>query len=168
MIYDKIENIASYTTKHENLEKAYKSIASGAYLNFKDGKNDLDGDNLFAIKVNLILKKPEEGLFEAHRKYIDIHVPLCNSEDVAVSFLEDIILESEYDEEGDCLLGNSRRSMALMLSQGEFLVVFPQDAHKVGVSTAHSGQTYEKIIYKVRIWFHIINMIVIGYEALQS
>ncbi len=149
MIYDKIANINDYDLKHAHLKRALTSIARGEYLNFESGKNEIEGDNLYAIRVKLSLGDYEEGIFEAHKKYVDIHVPVTNSEDVGIAFVEDITVTSDYDAAGDCLLGKSDTCMDVRLSEGEFLLVFPQDAHKVGVSKANIGKTYEKVIYKV-------------------
>ncbi|MBN2898139.1 MAG: YhcH/YjgK/YiaL family protein [Clostridia bacterium] len=151
MIYDKVENISNYGSKHSNLQKAFESIASGAYLNFETGRNTIDGDNLYATKVKLELKDSDAGVFEAHQAYVDIHIPLVNSEDMGLSFVDDLTITSDYDANVDYLLGNSEKSIDVTLSEGQFIVLFPQDAHKVGVSKSKIGQAYEKVIYKVRL-----------------
>jgi len=151
MIYDKIENIVHYDTTNTILKKAIKSILNKEFLKFGEGKTTLDGEKLYAMKVDLTLKPIENGIFEAHKNYIDIHVPLNNSEDVEVAFVETLQITSPYDEEGDCLLGNSDATVSVYLTPGTFLLVYPDDAHKVGVTKNQSSSSYQKVIYKVLV-----------------
>ena len=150
MIYDKIENIVHYDTTNIALKKAMKSILNKDYLNFDKGKTTIDGEKVYAMKVELTLKPIEEGIFEAHKNYIDIHVPLKNSEDVEVTDVQTLQVTSPYDEEGDCLLGNSDPTVSIHLTPGTFLLVYPEDAHKVGVTKSESS-SYQKVIYKVLV-----------------
>lgn len=150
MIYDKIENIVHYDTTNMALKKAMGSIMNKDFLDFEDGKTTIDGEKVYAMKVGLTLKPVEEGVFEAHKKYIDIHVPLKNSEDVEVAFVDTLQVTSPYDEEGDCLLGTSDAAVSVHLTPGTFLLVYPDDAHKVGV-TKNKSSSYQKVIYKVLV-----------------
>ena len=151
MIYDKLDNLVQYDTKNNDLKRAYKSILNKEYLTFKAGKNIIDGDCVFAMKVDLTLKDIAEGEFEAHREYIDIHLPLVNCEDVEVVDVNVLEVTSAYNEEDDCLLGIAKATSSINLEPGTFLVVYPDDAHKVGVSKQHINESYKKIIYKVKV-----------------
>jgi len=151
MIYDKLDNIAHYDTKNNALKKAYKSILNREYLTFESGKNIIDDECVFAMKVDLTLKDISDGKYEAHRKYIDIHIPLVNNEDVEVVDVNALEVTSAYSEEDDCLLGIAKATSSINLRPGTFLVVYPDDAHKVGVSKQHINESYKKIIYKVKV-----------------
>lgn len=151
MIYDKIENIVCYDTKNSALKKAFQSIMKQDFLTFENGKTVIDGDHVFAMKVDLTLKPITEGVFEAHRNYIDIHLPLKNSEDVELVDVTALTITSPYKEDDDCLLGTAEATSSIHLTPGAFLLVYPDDAHKVGVTKSETCELYQKVIYKVLV-----------------
>ncbi len=69
-----------------------------------------------------------EKSFEAHKKYIDIHYCISGSEGIGYADVSSLKPTTEYDEKNDYFLlsGDYQR---VILREGDFCVVFPEDAH---------------------------------------
>lgn len=66
--------------------------------------------------------------FEAHKKYIDIHYCISGSEGIGYADVSTLKPTTEYDEENDYFL-LSGDFQKLILREGDFCIVFPEDAH---------------------------------------
>ena len=96
-------------------------------------------------------KNPDgtEKSFEAHKKYIDIHYCISGSEGIGcadVSTLEPI---TEYDEENDYFL-LSGEYQKVILREGDFCIVFPEDAH-IPMMCGFTGGKLLKAVAKVKL-----------------
>ena len=76
----------------------------------------------------------EETFFEAHRKYLDIHLMLRGSERVEIAPPE-CLTEFDRVEANDFYAYRGEGDYKLTLSPGDFLVVFPGDAHRIKMQT---------------------------------
>ena len=132
MIYDSMKNFARYSALYpgywEKLQEFFSSIAGTVP---EAGSHSLDGDKL---KVNIVhgeTKLANEGKSEAHRDYIDIHIPLTGSETI-ISLADDSTMKvtDPYKEEIDCVLYESAPGLDVFLEPGYFLLVFPGEPHQ--------------------------------------
>lgn len=133
---------------HPLFEKLFHFIKSNDLLHCNLGRIELDGDNLFINNVEATLVDESLQPLEVHRNYIDVHIPLSSSERIGWKSLSDCSsLSSEFDESNDFALYKDTPSIFVEIKVGEFLVVFPEDAH---APTIGNG-TLRKLIAKVRI-----------------
>ncbi|MBO5102427.1 MAG: YhcH/YjgK/YiaL family protein [Clostridia bacterium] len=86
---------------------------------------------------------------EAHRAYIDIHYVISGSEGMGYADVDTLTPITEYDAEGDCLLLSGDVSV-VTLCEGDFCIVFPEDAHVPALTTKHRDGL-KKSVVKVKL-----------------
>lgn len=147
MIYDVIENAHIYYNLGEKFEKALKFLAETDFDSVESGRIDIDGDNIFALVQEYNTKDPDKGKWEAHRKYIDIQYVHTGGEDfgfVNVDYLES---DGKYNAEKDIEYFSGDGDF-LQIHDGEFIILFPQDAHMPGL-TIEESEKIKKVVIKV-------------------
>ncbi len=130
----------------KRVQDAVALIRSGKLDTLDPGRHELpDGAyvNVFGYQTK------ESGIYEAHRKYIDIHYVLEGSEIIMVADTGSLQVTREYDEEGDAVLG-SAQGKGYPLKKGQFMVVFPEEAHLPGI-TADAVCQVKKAVVKVPV-----------------
>lgn len=130
----------------ERIQKAIDCIRSGKLDELAPGRHELfDGAyvNIFEYQTKA------ESLFEAHRKYIDIHYLIRGCETIRIAGVNEIHVEKEYDEEDDCLLGLAEGKPYLM-REGDYMVVLPEEAHLPGLAVG-TPESVKKAVLKVLI-----------------
>ncbi|MCQ2154748.1 MAG: YhcH/YjgK/YiaL family protein [Bacteroidales bacterium] len=133
--------------------KAMEFIASGKLASLENGKYVIDGDNLFVNICDSELKTPEQARFEAHRKYIDIQVPLSREESYGIMPIEDCRQQDgEFNTEKDIVFfKDSVAEKTIYTAQpGQAVVFSPADAHAPLIGKCSQG-TIHKAIFKVKV-----------------
>lgn len=142
MIIDKINNLSLYL----NLPKQIKLFV-GEH-EFKEGRNDIDGDKFFAIGLKYQTKEQSEGLWEAHRKYLDIHYIIEGEEIVYISHIDSMRASNDYQD--DYQLFEGEKTHEVFLQKGDFLILYPHEVHKTAIKkNMLSG--VQKYVFKVLI-----------------
>lgn len=112
------------------------------------GKHFIDGDNLFVNIVDSQMKTQQQARFEVHDKYIDIQVPLSQSETFGIKPRKDCKLPvGEMNTEKDVLFYADPIEETVSAAPGEAITFAPDMAHAplIGEGTIH------KAIFKVRV-----------------
>lgn len=146
MIYDKITNLDQYAFTNPRLMEAVQDI-----------KNSLR-EMMFATtnftknQITFTTSPKAEKRFEAHKKYIDIHLVLEGREYVEVTNIECLSNQTEYDSQSDIYFGDIASDLKFTgyLEEGYFLICFPEDTHLVGAHE-HSPIEVTKIVYKIAL-----------------
>ncbi|MEN5194397.1 YhcH/YjgK/YiaL family protein [Sphingobacterium faecium] len=125
MIFDRIENIDQYGI---NLNFILDDLNQNL---FNKGKFDIDGEKCFGIGLEYDTKISDDGLWEAHRKYLDIHVVLEGVERIEICDINKSDSVKEYEDDYELFKAVAQHS--LVLSPGYFLILFPHEVHKTGV-----------------------------------
>lgn len=108
---------------------------------------ELDGKNVYCTRFTYNTIPESESFFEAHRRYLDIHVMLQGEERVDVAAPESLTLD-EAKEENDFYAYSGTPHFTTVIRPGDFLVVFPADAHRIKVQIG-SSKTVTKAVFKV-------------------
>lgn len=129
--------------------EAMEIIASGKLAEMETGKHIIDGDNLFVNICDSEMKTPAQARFEAHKKYIDIQVPLSGPESFGIMPVEQCRQQDgEFNNEKDIVFyKDSVEANTIYTAQpGQAVVFTPADAHAplIGQGTIH------KAIFKVK------------------
>lgn len=147
MILDKLENKDLYVKAHPLFEKAFGFVEEYLKNPVEPGEYHLCGDDLFARVM--VYDTRADGQFEVHNKYIDIQYIAEGAERVAYGRREDFA-SAEYDAEGDFMfLEGDDQKLEFILSKGEFVVFFPEDAHKPSLDVETTGKV-TKVVLKVK------------------
>jgi YhcH/YjgK/YiaL family protein len=149
MIYDTINNITIYkqVIPQYAMVLDFVSKVLDNKIDLTKNRIEIDGDKVFAL-VNRYETK-ESGLWEAHKKYIDIQWMLNGRESILFAHLKDLKITKDYDVKNDYLLLEGDGDN-LTLSKGEFAIFFPDDAHQPGL-TINKPEAILKIVIKVRL-----------------
>lgn len=151
MIFGKIKEINTYKGLSKNMDRAIESILTGEYKNGNVGKNVVDGDNVFFNFQDTKTKDVSEGLYETHKKYIDIQVVVDGVENYGVLLSTEGLDEtSAYDEAGDCALYTGKSPEVMTLTSEDFAVFFPEEPHMPCLKVGEVAPL-KKVIYKVAV-----------------
>lgn len=148
MILDKIKNLHLYKGLTENLDKAFEYIDSTDLSSLEDGKYVIEGEDVFALVQSYTSKDDEECKLEAHKKYIDIQMVISGSELMGISTLDGQSPVSEIIEKD--LYFYDYKSTKIELSDGMFVVLFPDDLHMPGMKNMTNAEV-KKVVIKVRV-----------------
>ena len=109
------------------------------------------GDGIRCI-VNAYTTIPEsEAIWEAHKKFIDVHCVLEGEERIGIAHVTQG-QAGNYSFEQDFLEVTAEKSAEVILKPGGILCLFPNDAHQVKLQ-AVSGKTtlIKKVVFKIPV-----------------
>lgn len=117
---------------------------------FELGKHEIDGDDLFVNVVEYETTSPQDRFWEAHRDYLDVHVPLRGDEQIDLNFLTNMAVK-DYEKAADFVSMDGGKNASIVMAPGDFLVCDPQDAHRTAVAVDGKPERIKKAIFKVKI-----------------
>lgn len=149
MIVANIQNKAEYYGIHPELDKALDCLTPEFLEQTATEKTLLDGENLFVTKFHLETVPEEETFFEAHRQYLDIQVVTQGQERVEIAHPDTLILT---EHRGDFYGYTGTGEQTVVLRPGNFLVVFPGDAHRLKLPVGESGKPFTRVVFKIKVY----------------
>ncbi|MBM6681102.1 YhcH/YjgK/YiaL family protein [Pseudoflavonifractor capillosus] len=150
MIYAKNADALAYRGIHPNLDLALEHITPEFLASLRDNQRvELKGDLVYCTRFTYETIPQEESFFEAHRRYLDIHIMVEGEERVDMNRPEDLNL-TDAQEGNDFYAYQGESWHSTVLKPGEFLVVFPGDAHRIKVQV-DGPKTVSKAVFKVCI-----------------
>ena len=148
MIYDTLAHAAQYKGLHPGLDKALDFLARPDLADLPDGRQEIDGDNVF-VSLASYTTKAENPTPENHKQYMDVFYLLEGEEEVAVAPLEEMGAETLANPDGDIWL-HEGSGIHLPLGNGRFLVLFPGDAHAPSIGP-NGPAPARKAVVKVKV-----------------
>lgn len=149
MIFDNIKNTDLYLGLGENFKKGLETLKNTDLSALPLGKTYIDGDNLYANKSEY-QTKTVIGDFEAHDKYADIQFIISGSERIDYAERKDCALTTEYNPVKDVIFMNTDKFFPLLISEGQFAIFFPEDAHRPNLANGESASV-QKVVVKVKL-----------------
>lgn len=148
MIIDQLKNASSYFDISKNIGAALCYLCDTDLLKIEPGRYEIDGSNIYAMMQKYETKLKENGIWEAHRHYIDVQYIMKGTELIGYANIE-YLKAGEYDAVKDMLplYGNG---VYFEARAGTFVILMPQDAHMPGIAVS-TPQSVEKIVLKVRV-----------------
>jgi YhcH/YjgK/YiaL family protein len=152
MILDNLSQCDRYKALSPRFAKAFEFLKKfdGTARN---GRYDLDGDNAYALVQRYTTKPQSEGVFEAHRKYIDVQFVFKGRETIFWAPLESLTPHTKeaYKDEGDyALFHQVPTATPMRLSDGQFTILYPEDGH-IPCSQWDGPCEVVKVVVKVRV-----------------
>jgi len=150
MIIDTIQNASKYFSVHPLFERAFDYISKTAIATVEPGKYDIDGDKLKAAYSNKKGMTAGESVskFECHNKHIDIQVCINGVETIGWKPREKCkTLNGDYNETKDVQLYHEQPDMYFQLTNGQFVIFFPEDVHAPMIGDTE----IKKLVVKVKI-----------------
>lgn len=149
MIFDTIKNKSNYSS-NELLSKALDYLEKLTLATMPQSSVVLIKDVLFANPVVLNSKPENECIYEAHKKYIDLHYILEGVEGIATADTSSLKETIPYNSEKDIAFYTGEKDGQYFLKPGQFMVCWPTDAHKVAIMKDSPG-TIKKIVVKIKV-----------------
>ncbi|NCC79769.1 MAG: DUF386 domain-containing protein [Clostridia bacterium] len=152
MITDRLENLERYRFEDPNMEEARKFLLTFDVMSLERRRHDIKGDEIFMNHRNAMQIPLTEAHYEAHERYVDIHITLKGTDFIRTTEKRNLVRTTEYDRENDFILGDydGAHYTDSYIGEGSFGIYFPEDAHLVNASPGEL-QDVEKFIVKVKI-----------------
>ena len=150
MIYGKLKDIQKYKGIHQNVDTAIDWIMQQSDFGaVQAGRNEVAGDDVYAVGLQYTTVAAEESVYEAHLAYADIHIMASGTEEIHVSDIS-ILTETERNEATDFVGYAGECESLCVMKPGDFLLVFPEDAHRVKVKHGEPEEV-RRIVVKVKM-----------------
>jgi biofilm protein TabA len=144
-------DLASWRARAELLEFAevFRFLETADLLGLPPGPTPIDGERIFAMASSSATHAPELGVFEAHRRHIDVHLVVTGQE--TIDFASGPLRTTkEYEPTSDVeLFAAPPEPMPVALRAGSFAVFFTGEAHRPGGHLDGPHQV-SKVVVKVR------------------
>lgn len=148
MIYDIIANKDIYAAMGEKYVKAFAFLEEAMKNGVEPGKHVIDGDDVYA-NVSAYDTKTE-GVYEAHKDYIDLQFVLEGHEQIFWKNIKDCKITKEYDAAGDYMLLDADEPIVLDMPAGTFAILYPEDVH--APSRAYKEvSAVKKVVVKIKV-----------------
>lgn len=149
MIFDNIKNRSSYSNNPQ-LARVLELMAGCSADNRPSERAVLDGDKLFVNPVELTTRPEADCFFEGHRRYADVHYILSGCEVIGVNDVALLEQDGEFSTDTDFGKWHGEVKARVILRPGDFLVCYPQDAHKVAIMDG-KPEPVTKLVGKIEI-----------------
>lgn len=149
MIFGNIRQEAAYGFLPEDLKEFFVYAASHELAGYEKGSHPIDGERFFVNIVEYETTLPENRFWEAHRKYLDVHLMLDGQEQIDLNFIENME-QKEFVEKDDFLPLEGEKNSHVILTEGDFLLCYPKDAHRTAVQVEKPVKI-KKAIFKIKI-----------------
>lgn len=152
MIIDSTENLVRYESLIKGIEHVANFLKTQPIGELPNGRTPVT-DEIFGLVMENELKDEEKCLWEAHRKYYDLHVGVRGSERIGYANIGTVEPTMEYNANDDYQLFAGNTEQYLGLNAGVFALFAPQDVHKTSIKPAdvQSGEKIRKIVFKIPV-----------------
>lgn len=147
MIFDTLEYSHLYRSLHPRIGLALDFLHTFDPL-VADGRVALDGENVFALVQSYEPGAPGAKEFESHRRYLDLQFVAQGEEVIYHAVRSRLRPSSAYDSERDFELYEDGEHAPMPMHAGDFVVLFPHDAHKPGCFW-RTGGSVKKVVVKI-------------------
>lgn len=149
MIIDNIQNAALYKGLNGRIQKALDYLAQTDFAALQPGRYEIEGDRVYALVQHYNTKLREKGLWEAHRRYIDVQFVANGIESMGYAPLGNMTVTQPYAADKDCVLFSGDGDF-VTATTGTFVIFFPQDAHMPCIASG-APQPMVKVVVKVAV-----------------
>ena len=152
MIFDSLRNAGLYSNLGPEFKLAFDWLASPEAAGKPFGRYELDGDKVVAIPQGYDTHPFQSGKFEVHSRYADIQYIAGGSERIAVADPETLDIVVPFDAAKDiAFYRGPEDAVSVRLRAGDFMVIFPHEAHQPCMNPAEVPVAVHKIVVKVRV-----------------
>lgn len=149
MILDNIAHRDSYR-QMADLTQVLEYMAEQTVQTMPEAPVQLREGEVFVNPAQFITKPLEECRFELHRNFADVHYILEGSETIIVADIAETTETTPYNKVQDISFATCTKGVVCTLYPGDFLVCFPQDAHRVGIMQ-NAPAPVKKLIGKIKV-----------------
>lgn len=130
----------------QDVEKIIQFLQKNDMQTLPLGKYSLSENNF--VNIFEYVTEENNGLYEAHKKYVDIHYVIEGEEQVSYAEMFETT-KQDYDENKDYELGTVEGASSVPLGKGKMLVFDINEPHKAGI-LLHGSSRVKKSVFKIR------------------
>ncbi len=149
MIVGNIQNLVEYPFLEEQIKACFDYARENDLLTYEKGSHTIDGEKLFVNIVEYMTTAAENRIWEAHKKYLDVHLLLDGKEQIDLNFIQNMDI-GEFVEKDDFLPIHGEKNHSVVLGKGDFLICYPSDGHRTAIAV-DEPQIVKKAIFKVLV-----------------
>lgn len=149
MVFGNVRDLKEFSYLEKDVLKCFAYAKNHDLLEYEKGSYKIEGDNLFVNIVEYETTTTENRFWEAHRKYLDLHLMLKGAEQIDVNFIDNLE-QKEFVDKDDFLPAEGGRNGYVILEEGDFLLCYPKDAHRTAVQV-NEPEAIKKAIFKIKI-----------------
>jgi len=151
MITDKISNYKLYTGLGSNFKEAFELLASNRF-NRESGRYELSNGMYYMVQ-SYETKPVSDGMFESHRKYIDLQFIVDGKERQDYLNLAALKIREPYNADKDVIIYDvpDSKGFALILETGYFAIYYPEDGHMPNLRTGSNADKNIKVVVKIPV-----------------
>jgi biofilm protein TabA len=149
MVIDTLNNASKYYSLHPSFAKAFEFLKQNDLVNGADGVSETpDGMTLIVNTANGKTVEASVESFECHDKNIDIQVCVRGLETFGWKPREKCVKQKgAYNPEKDVRFFSDSPDLFFQLTEGQFVVFFPEDVHAPMISEGE----IKKVVIKIKI-----------------
>ena len=147
MIIDRLSNPSLLFELPSRLNRALEYLRNTDMRSVALGRHDLDGDHLFALVQEYTTRAPDDCVWEAHRRYIDVQFVVTGAERMGVASLAEMREREAYDSARDVAFFEPG-SEFVTIRAGMFAIFGPEDVHSPCHAAGEAGLV-RKVVVKV-------------------
>ncbi|MBQ4065720.1 MAG: YhcH/YjgK/YiaL family protein [Clostridia bacterium] len=133
MIFDNIRNCDRYIGLHPDLKAVFERL-SAMTASSEAGRYEIS-DRAYVNHMTITTRPAEESRFEGHALYADLQYVVSGTEEIDVFDGEGKPLAEDRLSSGDiCFYEPQREFQRFVLKEGDFILVFPGEAHRPAVA----------------------------------
>lgn len=149
MIIDNIGNAKQYYGLSKNIQTALEFLQNMDSNQLVNGKNDIDGDALFLFFYEYDTRYKDEGVLEAHKKYLDLQYIVDGKELIGYKNIRGLKPIDEYCEDKDIYFFEGECDF-IEITKDMFIILYPEDGHMPCISKGKSNKV-KKIVAKIKL-----------------
>lgn len=147
MILGEISDLALISTGNGLLNEALDWVAKHYKDTFEAGTLFLREDARLKVNREEVAMLPQgKQMLEAHKRFIDIHVPLSNEETIGWASIKHLKnITKPYNEEADIEFYGDEPQSYVTVRPGQCVIFFPEDAHAPNIGVGRHKKYCVKI-----------------------
>jgi len=148
MIADALRNAHLYRVLSPRIALALDFLCSSDLAGAGVGTVEIEGAHIYALFQEYETLSLPQGAWEAHRQYVDLQCVVAGTERVGYANVSRLA-PGVYDPIRD-VLPLSGEGEFLTLGPGDFMLLFPEDAHMPRIATG-APATVRKVVVKIAV-----------------
>jgi YhcH/YjgK/YiaL family protein len=137
----------AYTRHPERWETAFEFLCGNDLSTYPLGRVDLS-DDVYASVSESETKDPDEPLYEAHKKYVDIQYIVTGKERMELYRGQDLTVHKPYNPESDVMFFEHKPGTMLEATPERFFIFFPTDIHRPSIAAGEKSKV-RKVVVKI-------------------
>ncbi len=150
MVYDRIYHLKLYNSLSPLISDLEGFISRNDLATLDDGEHKIVGEDLFVRVMEYETVAGDVSVYEGHRDYLDLHLIIEGREAISCLVDNNLPVSREYSKEDDTVLFEGKAGKKQHLDTGDFLLLFPHEAHASSLSISNVPEKVRKAVFKLR------------------